>query len=363
MSNGENFSSIISDQVNRQFHEMVTREQSGETRASEWQSDLWHSLEESALSLALVPESQGGVGLDARDAFEIIRLSGYHGLPLPLGDTLLAKAIWCGAGGHLEALGENPVLLAPSPDGRPLALRFSGGEASVSGATGSIALGDLSAPILLHAQTEQQAHFLVLLETEGLHRKPCAGPAMEARSALRLDGNLVPAGRCLPWSIGDSLAHLGYGALLRSVQMVGAMQRCVELGLQYAAERLQFGRPIGRFTPVQDMLVEASAEMAAALASTVLAIERWQLHPTADSLFCIAGAKVRCGEAAGKVSALIHQIHGAIGFTQEHVLHQFTRRLWAWRDDFGTETFWSQWLGAQACSAKGIHLWQRIASL
>ena len=58
-----------------------------------------------------------------------------------------------------------------------------------------------------------------------------------------------------------------------------------------------------------------------------------------------ASAKIRTGEAAAEGSAIAHQVHGAIGFTNEHVLHRFTLRLLSWRDDFGSESYWAATLG------------------
>ena len=66
----------------------------------------------------------------------------------------------------------------------------------------------------------------------------------------------------------------------------------------------------------------------------------------------VASAKIRVGEAAGEGAAIAHQVLGAIGFTQEHTLHRFTQRLWAWRDDFGNESDWAVKLGNQV-AAKG----------
>ena len=74
-----------------------------------------------------------------------------------------------------------------------------------------------------------------------------------------------------------------------------------------------------------------------------------------------AAAKIRVGEAAGEGAAIAHQVLGAIGFTQEHTLHRFTRRLWAWRDDFGSESAWAVKLG-QLVAAKGADgLWPMLA--
>ena len=75
-----------------------------------------------------------------------------------------------------------------------------------------------------------------------------------------------------------------------------------------------------------------------------------------------ASAKIRVGEAAGEGAAIAHQVLGAIGFTQEHVLHRYTRRLWAWRDDFGSESVWAVKLG-QLVAAKGADaLWPMLAA-
>jgi acyl-CoA dehydrogenase len=66
------------------------------------------------------------------------------------------------------------------------------------------------------------------------------------------------------------------------------------------------------------------------------------------------------GEATGKVAEVCHQVHGAMGFTQEHPLHFATRRLWSWRDEFGHETFWQERIGRMVCSAGGEALWPML---
>ena len=65
-----------------------------------------------------------------------------------------------------------------------------------------------------------------------------------------------------------------------------------------------------------------------------------------------ASAKIRCGEAAAEGAAIAHQVHGAIGFTKEHVLHRFTLRMLSWRDDFGSESYWAAELGGMVARAR-----------
>ena len=74
-----------------------------------------------------------------------------------------------------------------------------------------------------------------------------------------------------------------------------------------------------------------------------------------------ASAKIRVGEAAGEGAAIAHQVLGAIGFTREHVLHRYTRRLWTWRDDFGSESVWAVKLGNLVAAKGADALWPMLA--
>ena len=75
-----------------------------------------------------------------------------------------------------------------------------------------------------------------------------------------------------------------------------------------------------------------------------------------------ASAKIRCAEAAEKGGAIAHQVHGAIGFTMEHILHRYSLRALAWRDDFGSESHWAVELGKLVASRGADELWPLVAS-
>jgi len=148
-----------------------------------------------------------------------------------------------------------------------------------------------------------------------------------------------------------------YGALARSVQMAGALERALQLSLQYANERVQFGRPIGKFQAVQHLLAQQASHAAAASAACDAALDASAGHPDP---FLVAVAKARVSEAAGQGADIAHQVHGAMGFTREHSLHNVTRRLYAWRDEYGNEVWWQRWIGRRVSAQGADALWPML---
>ena len=104
------------------------------------------------------------------------------------------------------------------------------------------------------------------------------------------------------------------------------------------------GAPLAGFQAIQHLLSRIAGEAAAASAATQEAIEGLSLDAAPD-LRATATAKLRAGEAAGRVAAMAHQAHGAIGYTQDYRLGALTRNLWRWRDEFGGEAVWAERLG------------------
>ena len=155
------------------------------------------------------------------------------------------------------------------------------------------------------------------------------------------------------------------GSVIRSVQTAGALETILSLCVAYAGERVAFERPIGKFQAVQQNLARLAGEVAAALAvsgSAADAIAQARALSTKRCFLKRQSAKIRSAEAAAEGAAIAHQVFGAIGFTQEHVLHRFTLRMLSWRDDFGNESYWAAELGrrvaARAPTSSG-HWWRR----
>jgi acyl-CoA dehydrogenase len=129
------------------------------------------------------------------------------------------------------------------------------------------------------------------------------------------------------------------------VQLAAALEQVLAWTVQYAGERHQFGRPLGKFQAIQMELAEMAGEVSAVTAVTDAAVQALE-RGAADVVLAAAAAKVRAGMAVEAVARLAHQVHGAIGFTQEHKLHHLTRRLWSWRDEAGSELAWAPVLAA-----------------
>ncbi len=162
----------------------------------------------------------------------------------------------------------------------------------------------------------------------------------------------------------DQSALLLMGSTIRSIETAGALETILSLSVGYANERVAFGRPIGKFQAVQQNLARLAGEVAAALAVAGSAADTIaQADAFDDAVFLeAASAKIRTAEAAAEGSAIAHQVFGAIGFTQEHVLHRFTLRMLSWRDDFGNESHWAAELGKHVARRGADEFWPSVAS-
>jgi len=162
----------------------------------------------------------------------------------------------------------------------------------------------------------------------------------------------------------DRSSLLLMGSAIRSVETAGALEAILSLSVGYANERVAFERPIGKFQAVQQNLARLAGEVAAALAVAGSAADAIaQADAFDDAVFLeAAAAKIRTAEAAAEGAAIAHQVFGAIGFTREHVLHRFTLRLLAWRDDFGNESYWAAELGRRVARSGADEFWPMVAS-
>jgi len=129
-------------------------------------------------------------------------------------------------------------------------------------------------------------------------------------------------------------------AVATCCEMVGNLQRVLEMTLNYAKERKQFDRPIGSFQIIQHYCADMATDVDSARFSTYQAA--WMISEGLPCTKEVAVAKAWIGEASQRIIDLAHQIHGAIGATMEHELHHYTRRAKAGDIAFGDADFYRE---------------------
>jgi acyl-CoA dehydrogenase len=352
MTTMEDMSAIVLEQADRLFQQHVNKEILSAADNGEWPAALWAALEDAGLPLAMVPEAAGGVGLAAADAANLIRRAAFYSVPLPLAETMLANRLWTDAGG--EPL-EGAATLGPTNDTDRLTVAPHGNGWRLKGVARHVPWG-LQVTGLIFARDAAGSGVLARVPASGAASKNRRrNVAYEPRDEISFDDiELASDGvRAAPAYLSED-GLMPFGAAIRSQQMIGGMERCLDYALTYANERVQFGRPIAKFQAVQHMLAIAAGHFAAASAVADALTESERLG---DDRFAVAIAKSRCGEAAGQVAAVCQQVHGAMGFTQEHPLHFASRRLWSWRDEWGAETYWQEMIGRAICAGGGEGFW------
>ena len=137
------------------------------------------------------------------------------------------------------------------------------------------------------------------------------------------------------------------------------MESVMEITIGYANQRVQFGRPISSFQATGNRLAQMCSEVEASVIVTQFAASRFAENGR-DSAFDVVAAKSHASRSASSVAQHAHQIHGAIGTTKEYSLQRFTRRLWAWRQEWGSERINAEELGSLANQLGPSWLWQRL---
>jgi acyl-CoA dehydrogenase len=341
---------ILEDSIQRLLADHVTPELLRECESGVWPAALWQLVEDNGFTLALVSEAAGGSGLAWADVYPVVVASGQHALPLPLPETLLAAWLLDQSGIEVPS---GAITVADTTGSAVKATHTTKGW-QLDGSLPHLPWGRFAPHAVVEVDIEGSTH-IALLALSGLPMQHDQNIAREPRDTITLTA--APAIAMARWPGGPSPVRL-HGAMLRCAQMAGATERLVQQSIQYAGERVQFGKPIGKFQAIQQQLAVLGCESAATAAGAAFAFEQ---AGGDGAQLAIAAAKARAGEAAGQASAIAHATHGAIGFTYEHTLHFSTRRLWSWRSEFGHQGWWSQRIGAAICASE-LPFWEAVTS-
>ena len=278
---------------------------------------LWDAIEASGFLDAMIPEAHGGYGMPLPQVFGLVVAEGRYATPVPVGHTLLARAVIAASGAQVPA---GPIAIAAwaEEEGGGIVCRHTPHALVAEWVVASLPGRWLLLP-------KAQA----MVTPSGIHGSLHADLEWQSPSAA-----VHASSTTVPWREA--------GAVLAAAQMAGAMERVLEMTLQFANDRVQFGRAIGKFQAIQHQLAVMAENVAATRMAAQIGFEAEgpMPHPLRA-----AAAKARASEAAALVAPMAHAIHGAIGVTAELDLQLFTRRLHDWRADFGSERAWNTVLG------------------
>lgn len=266
---------------------------------------VWDKILASGFLDALVPEERDGFGLSPAYMAPLLVACGRHLLPVPFGDTLVARAL-----APEELPIETAVLLWPAdPSGRLRSLV----PPVAQGATHAL------------VQQGENVELRALLPQSAPHRNADGFRLMEA---------------CLDETSGSLLTFrlpqdtlFNWTAVITAASMAGAMSHMLDMTVTYVNERQQFGRALAKFQAIQQQVSVFAERVAIANVAVSLGLSEPMPGPTGIKA---AIAKTIANESATIAAAISHAAHGAIGITWEHDLSLFVRRLKRWQLGFGS---------------------------
>jgi acyl-CoA dehydrogenase len=347
---------IVVETAEKIFVDLADAQTINRDNKGAWKAPLWRALTEAGLPLSWVGEECGGSGASLAEGFGVLGAAGRFAVAVPLAETMLAG--WLLAQAKISSP-EGEMTVAPATPKDRIALDTDG---SLSGRARGV-------PFAKAAK-----HIAVLASGSGGFSVALVDPAKcRIEAGLNLGGDhsdTVTLDRVEPIAIKpvpkgfDQTTLMLMGGVARSLQIAGALESMLEISVRYSNERVAFEKKISKFQAVQHNLARLAGESAAALAAATSAADAIaNAKSFDDAVFLEAvSAKIRCSEAAEKGGGIAHQVHGAIGFTIEHILHRYSLRALAWRDDFGSESYWAVELGRLVAARGADELWPLVAS-
>ena len=338
---GAELRQLVDDIGRRSFDAKLGRRRVPE----QFDADLWRNLEDTGLTrLTSTPDLDAGPQELAIVLFGVAR----HAGAVPLAETD-ALACWLAQQAGIEG-----------PDG-PLTVAIADAELAGGGVAGGRIAGTAidvpwtlaSSAVLLAVRGRDELRVGLLDLDPDLDKATVEeghNLAGEPRDRITFDVATDEL-TAVDGAIAGELALRG--AWCRCVQIIGALDAAAVLSVEHTRERVQFGRPLSKFQAVQHALAGMAGEIERARAAATLAVAAATDHgfDSGQTEYAVTVAKVAVGRAAGAVTTIAHQLHGAIGVTAEHPLWSATMRAQSWTQDYGTTAGYARRLGRMALAA------------
>ncbi|MFJ8063991.1 acyl-CoA dehydrogenase family protein [Psychrobacillus sp. NPDC096426] len=316
---------------------LSTKEQRERFEEGEWNVPLWQAIQEAGLTLLSIDEEKGGVGGDYEDVFAILRIVGKYAAPIPLAEVIYANQFIANHEGEVEP----KLRVVHFENGSEEELKY-------------VPFARYADEVIVISTEGYKVVNLALNEISSNKENIAAEPRDTVKVIQRLEN------RKLNTTSEEALEdYTNFLALSRVAMMAGAMESVLALSIFYSKERQQFGRSLYKFQAIQQHLTVMAGETAAANATLAVTSATYQTDVGKEQ---IAMAKIELSANANLVAKAAHQLHAGIGMTYEHELHHFTRRLWAWREEGGNETYWADQL-ATMYLAREETIWESITQV
>ncbi|MCC8963321.1 acyl-CoA/acyl-ACP dehydrogenase [Bradyrhizobium sp. Pear76] len=354
MAESEN---IVAETAEKIFADLADAQTINHDKQGAWKAPLWQALTEAGLPLSWVPDDLGGSGASLAEGFSVLNVAGRHAIAVPLAETMLAG--WLLTQAKIASPEGEMTVLPASPKDR---VTLNAGS-SLSGRARGVPFAKDAKHFAVLA-TGKDGISIALVDAAKCRIESSTGLGGDHNDTVTLDEVQPVTTKPAPKGFDQTTLML-MGGVVRSLQIAGALEAMLDISVRYSNERVAFEKKISKFQAVQHNLARLAGESAAALAAATSAADTIANAKSLDNdavFLEAAAAKIRCSEAAEKGSGIAHQVHGAIGFTNEHILHRYSLRALAWRDDFGSESYWAVELGKLVAERGADELWPLVAS-
>ena len=319
-------------------------------------SEMWQKLAEQGWLGLIIPEKYGGVELEFQDLAILLEEMGRYMLPGPYFSNVVLGGMSIMDSGteeqkqeYLPLLAEGQIIVTLAlnePSGRwdaegiQLSATENGDNYTLNGTKLFVPNAHVSDYIVVAARTGSGENdislFIVSSQTNGVNQTLLKTIASDRQSEVSFDNVSVSSSSLLGeknqgWKTIEKV--LKWGAIGKCAEMSGGGQSVLDMTVEYAKQRTQFGRPIGTFQAIQHHCANMATDVEGAKFITYQAA--WMLSEGLPADREVAMAKAWVSDSYKRVCALGHQSHGAIGFTKEHNMQLYSRRAKAAELAFG----------------------------
>jgi 3-oxocholest-4-en-26-oyl-CoA dehydrogenase beta subunit len=323
--------------------------------------ELWNKLVSANLAGLAIPEAYGGVG-DFLDLIVVLEEMGRACFIAPFFATVVL-----GAGAIVEAgndaqkkeflpkIAEGKIIVTLAlpeqsgkytADGIKLKAVKKGNDFILNGVKMFVPDAQNADYIIVAARTSEGqgiqegiSLFIVDAKSSGIKIIPLETFGGDKQAEITFTNVAVPAANLLgmvdkAWSAIDRIIQRA--AVARCAEMVGLAQKALDISLDYVKERIAFGHPIGAFQAIQHRCADMLIDLDSSRYTTYQAA--WRISENLPVAREAAIAKAWVGQACKRIVHSAHQVHGAIGFTEDHILHYYTKRVRSYEFSFGDVT-------------------------